>query len=214
MERKNNYLIQRERAKEYFLKFDQETIIEKYKLKWDAIYMYVDFFGASYRIRREDGQVERGEDGFSRAEEAGFSEVLSIFDFLCHGDRPFLPSGVWAPVNSLKNRPRTIGVGTGTYEEYAKAFDEREGEFHRACEHMGASAIALGDIGYEFPVFGEMRVRMKFYRADEEFPAQAVFLWDQDTLLYVYYETVFYMMGFLCERILEIMGEAGKGGEQ
>ena len=70
---------------------------------------------------------------------------------------------------------------------------------------MGGTAIPLGDLGFSFPVFEELSVRLKFYGSDEDFPASVVLLWDENMLQYVYYETVFYIAGFLLRRILEQM---------
>ena len=46
---------------------------------------------------------------------------------------------------------------------------------------------------------------MKFYHSDEEFPASITLLWDENTLQYMYYETVFYVAGFLIHEICKEM---------
>ena len=56
----------------------------------------------------------------------------------------------------------------------------------------------------------EASVILKFYSADEEFPAQITVLWDENTLQYLYYETTFYIVNFLFQKILEIMKEGRK----
>ena len=73
----DNYLVSRDRAQAYFLNFDQQQIIDFWQLKHDADTLYVLFINREYRICRKTGRIFR-EDGT----EAGFAEVLSIFDFL------------------------------------------------------------------------------------------------------------------------------------
>lgn len=222
MERTGNYGIRREEAKKYFLTFDQQRIIERFGLEHNEEYLFLDFVGSRYGINRKNGEVERLTDAGKksapaeihgvRPEPAGFEEVLSIFDLLCHeGQKPGM-SGNWGPVNSLKNRPATIGVQTAASGKYADLFDRDVEAYERACQRLGGTAVKAGDVGYEIPVFREIRVRLKFYRSDEEFPAQITLLWDENTLAYVYYETTFYIMNYLYEKIAGIMEKEGAQG--
>jgi hypothetical protein len=64
---------------------------------------------------------------------------------------------------------------------------------------------AEDEVEFSFPVFDELTVRLKFYHADEDFPASLVLLWEENTLQYIYYETVFYIAGFLLRSILDQM---------
>jgi len=187
----DNYRISRDRAQQFFLQFDQQALIEAWNLPHDTDYLYVTFFGRSYRICRRTGVVHR-----PNGEAADYDETLSIFDLLCHASPVKCLCGSFAPVNSLKGRP-AIGVGTDFHSETARRFDRNLDAFQSACLALGGQPMALGDLGFSFPVFGDLTVRLKFYRSDEEFPASVVLLWDENTLQYVYYETVFYLAGFL-----------------
>ena len=197
----DNYQIASKRAQAYFLQFDQGSIICNWKLRHDEDHLYVTFFGKEYAICRKTGEITRLEEGL----QAGFSEVLSIFDFLCHeGEGKFL-TGRYAPVNSLKNAPKAGGVETNFHSQTAKTFDADPEKFRAACLALGGKAVDMGDMGFEFPLFEQMKVRLKFYRADEEFPAAVTLLWDENTLQYIFYETVFYVAGFLLQQILQQM---------
>ena len=71
--------------------------------------------------------------------------------------------------------------------------------------HMDKKAMmGKSDVSHEVSVI------LKFYSADEEFPAQITVLWDENTLQYLYYETTFYIVNFLFQKILEIMKEGRK----
>lgn len=223
----DNYELSRNRAEQYFLQFDQEAIIAAHHLQADDRWIYTRFLCDAYRIDRKTGHMQRSRDGFVTAEEAGHGDTLTIFDFLCHNmtahgaaeakaaDRtaPSL-SGKWAPVNSLKGRPKTVGVGTGLFERHSAIFDRDQEGFRKGCEALGGTAVPLGDIGYQIPVWGEVSVLIKFYAADEEFPAQITMLFDENLLSFIFYETVFYMAMFVLDRIVEKMKEASPSAEQ
>ena len=196
----DNYGISRERAQAYFLNFDQEEVIRAWGLEHDGEKLYVTFFGRRYAISRQTGAVTRLWGG----ETAGFGEVLSIFDLLCH-DGVKTVSGQYAPVNSLKDCP-PMGVGTDFHTGAASRFDQDPEAFRRACLALGGTPVDMGDLGFRFPVFGELSVILKFYRADEDFPASLTLLWDDNTLQFVFYETVFYMAGHLLAAIEDQMG--------
>lgn len=198
MMERNNYEIQKEAAKKYFLKFDQEKLIRKYDLECNADHLYVDFVGERYQIDRKTAEVS-GQDG-----PGDFHVVLSVFDLLCHNEKPPVQTGSWAPVNSLKGRP-AIGVDTKLYNHYATEFDRDKEGFAKACRMLGGKEVAFGDIGFEIPVFREMSVILKFYASDEEFPAQITVLWDEDALNYVYYETTFYIVRHIFDKIQQKM---------
>ena len=196
----DNYEISRDRAQAYFLSFDQNAIIHAWGLDHDEENLYVRFFGGDYRISRQDGTVIRRWSG----EQANHGEVLSIFDLLCHAGDHKTVSGQYAPVNSLKGRP-PMGVGTDFHTGIATRFDRNVDAFTRACRELGGIPVEMGDLGFRFPVFGDLSVILKFYRADEDFPASLTLLWDENMLQFVFYETVFYMAGHLLGVIREKM---------
>ena len=130
---------------------------------------------------------------------------MSIFDLLCHDGKNKTLSGVWAGVNNLKGRPNTIGVGTDFHAEISRVFDSDIPAFKKACEALGGIAVPFGDIGYKIPIFRDFSIIIKFYYSDDEFPAQTTILWDENTLEFVYYETAFYIAGFVLHEIAGLM---------
>lgn len=195
--KKDNYEISRDRAQAYFLNFDQEQIIRTWNLSCDEGHIYVCFLGKDYAVNRKTGEIFRSQDGT----QAGFSEALSIFDFLCHEGADKYPADVFAPVNSLSGSPKTGGVGTDFHGCTAQIFDCAPDKLNQACLNLGGTAVNMGDIGFQFPLFADLRVIMKFYHSDEDFPAGITLLWDQNLLRYVHYETVFYIASILLDQI-------------
>jgi len=201
----DNYEISRDRAQAFFLGFDQQAIIDAWGLQSDENWLYLRFLNRPYRVCRKTGSIFRCWSG----QQANFEEVLSIFDLLCHESQWKYASGNYAPVNSLKNRPRAIGVGTSFHTEIAGEFDRNPDTFQKACLSLGAVPVPMGDLGFRFPLFQELSVILKFYFSDEEFPASLTLLWDDNTLQYMFYETVFYIAGFLLRSVLEEMNQHG-----
>lgn len=199
----DNYEISRDRAQAYFLGFDQEQIIRAWDLPYDEDHLFVTFLGQNYRLHRKTGKIFRRADG----SQAGFSEVMSILDFLCHEGQEKFPAGRYAPVNSLAGSPKAGGVAMGFHSQTAQAFDRDPDALKRACTKMGGTPVDMGDIGFAFPLFSDLRVIMKFYHSDEDFPASITLLWDENLLQYIYYETVFYIAGFLLDRIKSLMAD-------
>lgn len=196
----DNYQISRDRAQAYFLGFDQEKLIRDGDLQYDAQRIYTNFFGRPYAIDRQSGVVTRLFDGA----QAGYEEVMTIFDLLCHKGEHKILSGKLAPVNSLKGAA-AAGVDTNFYGDIATRFDKNPETFAAACRKLGGQEVAMGDMGFRFPVFGGLDVILKFYRSDEEFPAGLTLLWDENTLQFMFYETVFYAAGFLLHAIEQMM---------
>ena len=52
-------------------------------------------------------------------------------------------------------------------------------------------------------VFDFFPVCVRFWDADEEFPASLQFFWDAGALDFLYYETLWYVMGELLDRLAE-----------
>lgn len=198
----DNYERSKERAQQYFLRFDQDSLVRKWKLRQDEKNLYVVFFRKEYALCRTTGAVTRTEDGTP----AGYEEALSIFDLLCHEGIGRI-SGRIAPVNSLKGSPKMGGVGTDFYVTQAVRFDKEPQLFRKACLALGGQEIPAGDVGFRFSVFRNLCVTLKFYHGDEDFPPSVTLLWDENMLSFVYYETVFYIGGILLKQLGQKMDQ-------
>ena len=61
----------------------------------------------------------------------------------------------------------------------------------------------LRDFSAVLPVLPFFPVLLRFWEADDEFPAQLQFLWDRNSMRYLTYETSFYTHGAILDRLLE-----------
>jgi len=197
----DNYEISRDRAQDYFLNFDQNALIQTWNLSHDTDTLMLEFFGKPYTICRKTGMITCDDT------QAGFEETLTLFDLLCHQDGSATASGHFAPVNSLKGAAKGAGVEKDFYRGYADAFDQAPRQFAAACQALGGKSVPMGDLGFRFTMFRDLDVILKFYHADEDFPASITLLWDENLLDFMFYETVFYTAGFLLKAIYAQMIE-------
>ena len=200
----SNYDIQAEAARKIFLKYNQEEIVEEFKLVHDENYIFVNFVHSLYRIEKNCGRVERKE-----AENwvpGNFHEAMSIYDMLCNKNGFPVLAGKWSPIGNLGGmRNASAPVGAEAFAQYGEAFAGKQELLRRACEMLGGSAAPKGDVAYYLPMFDFFPVYLRFYDADEEFSAQLQILWDTNTCRYVHYETTFYMTDVLLETLYKFM---------
>ena len=97
----SNYEKQVFRARELFLQYDQDKMIDKLRLKTDAEYLYLTLLDKEYRIRRKSAEIEVQEQaGFLAC--LDYQVVMTLYDVLCHSkERPVL-SGTWCALASLQ----------------------------------------------------------------------------------------------------------------
>ena len=203
MARVNNYLIQAQQAKERFLTYDQETLIAKLHMEADEHYLYVHMLSHSYRISRFSGDIEKKSDkGWIDANT--FEEVMTLLDLVCDSkDNRFL-TGKWKNMtdfglmfhrNLLENK----------VDPWAEKFQADPEGFQKACLALGGKPFSLGDIAYAIELFDGLSILVQLWFGDEEFPACLRFLWDENALMYIKYETMYFAKGLLLQEIEEHM---------
>lgn len=196
----NNYEIQTGYAKEIFLKYDQDKIIRNFHLAHDENFLYINFVSSPYRISRMTGDVECQEDQQWRA--ADFHETLSIYDMICNSNGFPVMARNWSPIGNLGGmKNASAPVGEDSFDHYGELFSGKMETLQKACEKMGGIKAPRGDVAYYLPLFDFFPVYLRFYDADDEFPAQLQILWDTDTCRYIHYETTFYMTVVLLEKL-------------
>lgn len=214
MGNESNYDRMARQVRKTFLTYDQQRMIEKFHLRHDAGYLYVPFCGREYRIDRGTGAVEGSDDGFSTVLPAGYNEVMAIYDALSRTDGEVRLSGRFSPVQSLPGTGYTSRVGSDFFAPAARAFSGRCSALAQACRGMGGVPQGRGDVAFRLMVFPFLPVLLQFYDADDEFPAQVQFLWDENTLDVVFFETTFFIASHLLARLSEEMDRSfpGNGG--
>ena len=203
MARGNNYAIQAQQAKACFLTYDQQALADKLGLRGDERYLYTRLLGQPYRIRRTTGDLERLE-GERWADANSYEEVMTLLDLVCDSREDRHVSGQWKNMSSFGLQFHQSLLESGR-DPWAERFQEQPEMFAKACEALGGEKYPLGDVAYAIPVFGDLRVLIQLWFGDEEFPAQLRYLWDENALQYLKYETMFYAVPLVLKRIQEQM---------
>lgn len=180
-----------------FLGYDQEDIRRRFTLETDETRLFLRFCGEPYAIDRRTGQVA-GPGG----QPADPAAMLSIFDMLCCPAAPGPLSGEWRTVNALPGGVQNGGPSaSGLLDSRAAVFVSRLPALGQACEALDGMPFPVGDLAYTLPVFDWFPAVFQFWNGDDEFPPAVRFLWDRDTLRYLRFETLFYIMDFLLCRL-------------
>ena len=196
MERRDNYAMQAEMAKQSFLRYDQEALIRKFRLQADEHYLYPVLLGDTYRLSRATGDLGR-QVGDTWADANSHAEVMTLLDLLCDSREDRFLTGRWKTMQAFGNQfhrnlleqPRDM-----TAERFARNMDR----FALACR-------SLGDMGFGIELFDGLKIAVALWQADEDFPAALRYYWDENALMYIRYETMYYAVGLLTQRLKERM---------
>lgn len=201
----SNYEIMRNQMRREFVKYDQDRMISKFSLRNDESYIYIVFLFREYRIDRITGVVEWSEDGFSTSIEADYNESMTIYDVLCYSKDDCCLSGNYCPVNMLKGTVKSSSVGSNMFQKSADGFNGKLKELETVCGIWGEKLDLNGDVAAKLYPFSFLPVIIQYWEADEEFPANLKFMFDENILDYMHFETIFFMMGHIVKRLQDMM---------
>ena len=200
MEKKDNYRLQAAHAKQLFLQYDQHAIIRRCALQADADYLYFSFLGAPYRIHRRSGDLTRLQNGHW-TDGNSFHEVMTVLDWLCDSKHPRYASGNW--INIVSHGHYFHGELQEKKDPTALYFDQNPQVFCQACQALGGEKHPSADISYTIPFLDDLKILIQLWHGDEEFPPRLRLLWDENTHLYLRYETTWYASALLLQRLAE-----------
>ena len=198
-EKRDNYKTQVAQAKKLFLTYDQQELIKRCHLRFDEQYFYVTFLSEPYRISRTSGDMERLREG-QWIDGNGFGEVMTILDWLCDSREDRYITGRWI---NLVNHGHYFhrNLQEDSVDSNAVLFDRHPEAFAVACESLKGERMPDGDMSYAIELMDNLRILVQLWHADEEFPPRLRFLWDENALRYIRYETTWFALGLLIERI-------------
>ena len=199
MARTNNYLMQAQQAKRHFLTYDQGKLIAKFNLTADEAFLYVKLLCKQYRLDRKTGDLFRRE-GVHWQDGNSFEEVMTLLDLLCDSRDDRHLSGRWRSMQSFglefhQNLLENRRDGLADY------FDTQPEKLRQACLALNAEPIPGGDMGYAVELFDGLKIGILFWAGDEEFTPRFRYLWDENADQYIRYETMFYAVDVLRQRL-------------
>ena len=201
MERKNNYLIQAQQAKERFLTYDQEKLIEKFRLKADENFLYAVLLGREYRLCRTTGDVRyRSEKGWQDGN--SYEEVMTLLDLLCDSRDDRWLAGRWKNMQAFGMQFHQ-NLLEESRDPLAELFDREPERLRRGCAALNGEQIPGGDYGFAVELFDGLKIGVLFWHGDEEFLPRLRFLWDENAKMYIRYETMYFAVALLKQRLTE-----------
>ena len=200
---KSNYEIMRDKMQLKFLEYNQQHMIQSFHMKYDEQYLYIKFVGRDHRINRLNGRVEWSVDEFLHCAAADYNASMSIFDVLCCSKDGCCLSGHFCGVNQLKGIVHSANPGSSMFWRFMQYFDGKTELLCRACEQLGGRKENIGDVSYCLFPFEFLPMMLQFWNSDDEFPANLKIMWDENILDYVHYETTYFMLSHILERLQE-----------
>ena len=186
--------------REEFTGYNPERIAGILHLQADENYLILSYFGTPYRLRLKDGCLEKFQNT-NWTQELYFNESMTIYHLLHYTkDQPVI-SGKWVPGQSLDGVVSRRPVADPLLDPFAKICTGRTEELRRACQETGGQELSAGDVAYEFEAFPFLHLRLVFWDADEDFPAQVQVLADSCVTDFVHYETI----GCITSDLLELI---------
>lgn len=202
-ERTNNYQIQMAQAKQRFLTYDQQELINRCRLRFDDDYLYTTVLTEPYRICRHSGDMERLH-GLRWVDANSYHEVMTILDWLCDSRPDRFVTGRW--VNLVTHGHNFHGrLQEDVNDPDADLFDRNPAAFSAACEALKGQRQPGADISYIIEFIDGLRVFVQLWHSDDEFPPHLRCLWDENTHRYLRYETTWFATALLMARIKENM---------
>ena len=204
MEKRDNYAIQSAIARKLFLSYDQEALIQKLHLAFDETWLYTSFFGSPYRIHRATGDMQR-QEGRAWVSANGFNEVLTLMDLLCDSREDRHLSGRLKNMLDFGNQFHQ-NLLEESRDPFAEKIQQDPNAFRHACLAMGGKERKGADLGFDIPVFEDLCITLLFWEGDEDFAPRVRYLWDENALEYLKYETMYYAVEYLKGRLELGMG--------
>ena len=190
-----------EQWREEYTGYDPSRIVKILHLKADEHYLYIPYFGVPYRLVLADGRLEKEMDG-EWNDELYFNEAMAIYHLLHYTkDLPVI-SGKWVPSHTIDGVvSRNPAVKDPLLTPFALKYTGKLEELEHACLAAGGRKLTSGDAAYEFEAFPWLHLKLVFWDADEDFPAQVQILVDQCVTDFVHYETVGCIISDLLEKL-------------
>ncbi|MCR4893722.1 MAG: DUF3786 domain-containing protein [Eubacteriales bacterium] len=197
-----NYEKTRDEMRLRFLKNDQEEIIRLFSLRNDSEHIFLVFLGEEMRIVRGSGAVELAENG--QWVPAGFDDSMCIYDLLSFSGEPVTVSGEYVNLKSLSalSGAAFSPAGNSFFSKQEALLTGKADRLKEIFASRGWETYSCADAGCVIPVFKDLKLMLRFWDADEDFPAMLQFMWDKSVLLMMHYETVWFASSAVVRRIM------------
>jgi len=154
------------------------------------------FFGSRVQLRITSG----GSIEFDPSDLPLVEKILVLHYLLARAGKPVkgqmvafknLPGAAFYDPTYQKRGPRRI----------ARRYGENVAAFRRACRNLGWHEEELGDAAFRFDILPKIRGLVVMHAADEEFPAEANILFDDEIVNFLSLEDTAVLAGLIATRL-------------
>ena len=205
----SNYERQVDIGKHIFLGYDQHTLIHKFQLQADDLWIYLSYLNTPYRISRTHGDIEEYHNSAWKTCRE-YTTVMTIYDLLCFPQGKDAPAllGQWCTLGTFSV---VGGPSADTFvSKYAHLFNRHIPELKAACKALGGEfqpRLAGADVTCKINATSFLPVLLQFWEGDEEFSPRLVLMWDRNADQFLRFETMFYLQGDLLTRLKNYINE-------
>ena len=196
--RESNYDLQVQAAQRSFAAYDLTEVGRRFSLPRQGDFLIFPFLGKDYTINIHTGQISD-----PAGEKAPFGVAMTTFDYLTNPYGPAVLSGQWCAHESMNAvRGGTLSGKLGDYSRLFTLFHGKKEQLREICQEMGATPADGGDYACVLPLMPGFPLLLRFWEADEDFPVQLQFLWDRLTPRYLHFETTYYTIDAILDRLI------------
>ena len=204
----NKELVPLEHYLEEYRKADPEEISSRTGFPFDTErkVFHAVFLGQEYEVAHPEFEVSCLDEkyGYSPLLETNPAKILVV---------RFLLEGASAVTTGKFLTYREIPWGEVYYRQFngrcmmrlAFSYGNKQELFRKSCEAMGAIPVKAADTAYQFEVFPGYFVQFLLWEGDEEFTPRIRYFWDENALMYIRYETMYYAVHLLNDRLRQAM---------
>jgi hypothetical protein len=146
------------------------------------------YYGILYKISRDDARITQADRPDKKVD---FQIALAIYHLFHYSAERPVNSGRFIPFREVKGAgPFDPAFQKQILTPFARAFDGKKDLLIAAGESLGFHRLKQSDAGFEASAFVNMPIRFLFWDGDEEFPAQANILFDENITAFTHEETV------------------------
>lgn len=185
-----------------FLKYDQRQMRSRFEVGGE--FLYLTLLAWRYRVSLTAGTVEYLTDGGAWTP-AGYYDAMTIYDLLCCAKADAELSGRYCRAENLPGAAYGANPAKDLLAPFAAQCDRESEKLASACRKLGGVPLPVGEISFRLALFDCLPVILQFWSSDDEFPPELKVMWDENTLRFLKFETLWYATFHLIDRLREEM---------
>ncbi|MGD2185970.1 MAG: DUF3786 domain-containing protein [Desulfobacterales bacterium] len=146
------------------------------------------------------------EDEVESETEVPIQEQILILHYMLAPSRP-LSTDNWVSYREIPDASFYYSAFVKrAIDPLKKVFGQNADGLLRAGEILGGKTIDTGDVGFEFRLFPNIAVRLILWAGDDEFPAEANIVFDENIKEILSPEDIAWLAGMLVYRLIALSG--------